>query len=94
MKGTQVVGTTNTSFGDANKEVFGMIDRSDSVTITKEELAFYINELLKSQVKELQNRIEYEVYSKNEHLTAAQKKYHQDGTAMHEEASTDKEFDE
>ena len=38
------------------------MDEND--TVTKEELGFFINELLKSQIKELQSRIEKEQYTK------------------------------
>ena len=67
MKGTQHTDTKNTSFEDANKvsmEFLHNLNETDS--LDKVELSSFIRELLKSQVKELQLRIEVERFSNDE----------------------------
>ena len=68
LKGTQYDGCTNTSFEDTNVEAFKILSESDSDTLSKEEMSHFLRELLKSQVKELQNRIEKERFDKTDIL--------------------------
>ena len=72
LKGTQHVGTKNTSFEDSNKSVFPVLHNlNETNSIDKVELAFFMKELLKSQVKELMMRIEVERFQ-NDDIPEAQ----------------------
>lgn len=58
LRGNQIEGMPNTDFEMANDEVFIILAEQESGEVTKDEMSKFMNELLKHQIKNLQERLE------------------------------------
>ena len=65
LRGNQIEGEINTSFEEQNEDVFKVLQENESGEVTLDELAKFLNELLKNQVRQLQIKVEQQKYERS-----------------------------
>ena len=65
LRGNQHEGQINTSFEDENTNVFKLLQDNESGELSMDELGKFLFELLKSQVLQLQTRLEEQKYQRS-----------------------------
>ena len=65
LRGNQIEGQINTSFEDENSAVFKQLQDNESGELSMDDLGKFLFDLLKSQVKQLQTRLEEQKYQRS-----------------------------
>ena len=65
LRGNQIEGQMNTSFEEENVAVFKSLQDNEAGEISMDELGKFLFDLLKSQVKQLQMRLEAQKYQRS-----------------------------